>query len=185
MAKNGFRNRVSSLLLRREILKRKRTNTRSSSFENVKSIGILYDATDDKDFELVKAYTRNLMTHSKEVVALGYYGENELPGKRLMKLGLDFFAKKALNWKMRPSNPIVNNFINKPFDVLLLLNTHKCIPLVYAAMESKASFKIGRYESGLTGLLDFMVKDDGKPGMKELLNHINHYLMLIKNEKKQ
>jgi ABC-type uncharacterized transport system substrate-binding protein len=185
MAKNAFRNRISGILLHREIQRRKRTNIRSFSFENIKSIGILYDATDDHDFELVKAYTRNLMSHSKEVVALGFYGENELPAKRLMKLGLDFFAKKALNWKMRPSNPIVNNFIGKSFDVLILLNTHRCIPLVYAAMESKASFKIGRFESGLTGLLDFMVKDEGKTTMKDLLNHVNHYLMLIKNEKKQ
>lgn len=184
MAKNGFRNRISSVLLRREILRRKRTNTRSISFENIKSIGILYDATDDQDFELVKSYARNLMSHSKEVVALGYYGENELPGKRLMKLGLDFFAKKAVNWKMRPSNPIINNFIIRPFDVLILLNNHKCIPLVYIAMESKSSFKIGRFEAGLTGLLDFMVKADENPKMKDLLNHVNHYLMLIKNEKK-
>jgi hypothetical protein len=115
-------------------------------------------------------------------VALGYYNDKELPGSRLMKLGLDFFSKKSLNWKMCPSNPIVNNFLGRSFDILILLNTHKCIPLLYAALETKASFKIGRYEKGLTGMLDFMVIEEGVSNMKNIITHINHYLMLIKNE---
>lgn len=183
MAKNGLRNKVSSLLLNREMHHRTRTNGKSLSFENAKSIGILYDATSDSDYELVKAYARNLMAFSKDVVALGFYNDKELPGSRLMKLGLDFFAKKSLNWKMRPSNPIVNNFLERPFDILILLNTHKSIPLLYITLETKATFKIGRYEKGLTGMLDFMVKEEGLSNMKNLITQINHYLMLIKNEK--
>lgn len=183
MAKNSLRNKVSSLLLSREIINRKRIGGRSISFEDAKTIGVLYDATSDSDYELVKAYARNLMSYSKDVVALGYFNEKELPGSRLMKLGLDFFPKKSLNWKMRPSNPIVNNFLERSFDILILLNTHKCIPLLYTALETRATFKIGRYEKGLTGMLDFMVKEDGLSNMKNLITQINHYLMLIKNEK--
>ncbi|MFM7767326.1 MAG: DUF6913 domain-containing protein, partial [Bacteroidota bacterium] len=82
MAKNGLRNKVSSLLLNREINNRKRLAGKSLSFEHAKSIGILYDATNDSDYELVKAYARNLMSYSKDVVALGYYNDKELPGSR-------------------------------------------------------------------------------------------------------
>jgi hypothetical protein len=181
MAKNGLRNKISGFLLNREIQRKRRTQGKSQTFEKAKSIGILYDATDDHDYELMKAYTRNLMSYSKEVVALGYYNAMELPNTRFMKLGLDFFTKKSLNWRMRPSNPIVNNFTNRSFDILILFNTSKCIPLLYIAHEVKAGFKIGRYDKSSTGLLDFMVKDTGAVNLKDLITNVNHYLMLIKN----
>lgn len=185
MAKNGLQNKISGFLLNREIQKRRRIQGKSLTFETAKSIGILYDATDDHDYELMKSYVRNLMSYSKDVVALGYYNAMELPSTRFMKLGLDFFTKKSMNWRMRPSNPIVNNFIAKPFDILILFNTNKCIPLFYIAHEVRAGFKIGRYDKNSTGLLDFMVKDtgteNGTVNLKDLITNVNHYLMLIKN----
>ena len=182
MAKNGLRNKISGFLLNREIQRKRRTKGKSVTFNTAKSIGILYDATDDHDYELMKAYVRNLMSYSKDVVALGYYNSMELPNTRFMKLGLDFFTKKSLDWRMRPSNPIVNNFINRPIDILILFNTNRCIPLMYIAHEVKAGFKIGRYDKNMTGVLDFMVKESNPIQLKELITNVNHYLMLIKND---
>jgi len=183
MTKSGFQNKVAGFILNHEINKKRRVQGKTFSFDSAKTIGILYDATNDHDYELMKAYVRNLMSFSKDVMALGYYNQKELPNTRFMKLGLDFFTKKALNWKLRPSNPIVNNFIKKPIDILILFNTNKCIPLLYIAHEVKASFKIGKYDKGCTGLLDFMIKDPDQSNLKDLIKNINHYLMLIKNEK--
>jgi len=97
MAKIDLKASVSGILFHNEINKKKRLPGRTLSFEKAKKIGILYDATSETDYELMKNYVRKLMSYSKDVVALGFYNENELPNTRFMKLGLDFFTKKSLN----------------------------------------------------------------------------------------
>ena len=72
------------------------------SFDQAKTIGIIYDATRDQDFELMKNYVRDIRSMGKDVVSLGYFNQKELPGMRFMKLGLDLFTKKSLDWKMKP-----------------------------------------------------------------------------------
>lgn len=155
------------------------------TIDRAKTIAILYDATSDKDYEIVKNYVRQLMTQSKDVVALGYFDKKELPNTRYMKLGLDFFTQKSLNWKMKPYNPIVNSFIGRPVDILIYFNVNKCIPLAYVANQVKARFRIGKYDAAYAGLFDFMIKIDENAGLKQMIDQVNHYLNLIRNEKYQ
>lgn len=122
-----LRTKISDYLLQQDIRKHHR-KTAVIPFSNAKNIGILYDATEDKDYELIKNYVRDMRGLSKEVIALGFYNKPELPNTRFMKLGLDFFTRKALNWKMKPNNPIVSNFVNRNFDILICLNLQKSIP---------------------------------------------------------
>jgi hypothetical protein len=153
------------------------------TIDRAKTIGILYDATSDKDYEIIKNYVRQLMTQSKDVVALGYFDKKELPSTRFMKLGLDFFTQKSLNWKMKPYNPIVNSFISRPVDILIYFNVNKCIPLAYIANQVNARFRIGKYDATYAGLFDFMIKIDETAGLKQMIDQVNHYLNLIRNEK--
>lgn len=180
MNKN-LRSKISGFLLQKEILKQQR-KSEVVTFEQARNIGILYDATAESDYELIKNYVRDMRGLSKEVIALGYYDQKELPNTRFMKLGLDFFTQKALNWKMKPVNPIVTNFINKEFDILICLNLDRCIPLRYVSSLTRARFKIGRYDQSSAPIFDFMIKADGAITLKQMIEQVNHYLKLIKNE---
>jgi len=182
--KGNIRNKLSGYLVQREIRSAHR-KTDVVGLENAKTIGILYDATSDKDYEMIKNYVRQLMSHSKEVVALGFINKNELPASRFMKLGLDFFTKKSLNWKLKPYNQIVTNYINKEVDILIFFNIERSIPLAYIAHQVNARFKIGKYDEIYAGLFDFMIKVDNGTGLKQMIDQVNHYLNLIKNEKYQ
>ena len=182
--KEQLRYKISNYLLQKEIRNSSR-QTSVISFNDAKTIGIIYDATADQDYELIKNYVKDLRGHSKEVIALGYYNRKELPGTRFMKLGLDFFTQKALNWKMKPNHPIVNNFMTREFDILICMNLDRSIPIRYISSLTKARFKIGKYDPVCSRIFDFMIKVEDKPDLKIMIEQVNHYLKLIRNEKYQ
>ena len=182
--KEQLRYKISNYLLQQEI----RNLNRQVSvipFSEAKNIGILYEATHDKDYELIKNYVKDLRSYSKDVLALGYYNRKELPETRYIKLGLDFFTLKSLNWKMKPNHPIVTNFMNREFDILICMNLDRSIPIRYVSSHTKARFKIGRYDPVCAKIFDFMIKVEDKPDLRIMIEQVNHYLKLIKNEKYQ
>jgi hypothetical protein len=150
------------------------------SLADARKIGILYNATNMKHYELVKQYVKDLRTRfQKDVLALGFVDKKELPPMQFAKLGLDFFTKTSLNWHMIPHHPIVNNFINSDFDILISLNTEKCFPLQYVAAFSKARFRIGIFDGTNTSSFDMMIDTGDDKSLKNLISHINHYLHKI------
>src|SRR4051812_36771824 len=93
------------------------------SFEDANSIGVLYDATDERNSESVKNYVKSIRSNfKKDILAMGYVDKKVLPQSQFAQFGLDFFTRKDLNFKMIPSNPVINNFIKEKFDILINLN---------------------------------------------------------------
>jgi hypothetical protein len=179
-----IRNKLAGYMLVREIRRVHRV-PRVIAFDKAKTIGIIYDATRDQDFELMKNYVRDIRGIGKDVVSLGYFNQKELPGMRFMKLGLDLFTKKSLDWKMKPHSPVVSSFLQRDFDILICFNLVHSVPLSYITAHSKAVFKIGKYDSRFSGLFDFMIKPESTPSLKQMMDQVNHYLTLIRNENKQ
>jgi hypothetical protein len=179
-----IRNKLAGYMLGKEI---RRVNRVPGvvTFEKAKTIGIIYDATSDQDFELMKNYVRDIRATGKDVVSLGYMNQKELPNMRFMKLGLDLFTRKSLDWKMKPHNQVVSSFLQRDFDMLICFNLEHSVPLSYVAAQSKAIFKIGKYDSRFSGLFDFMIKPQSTPTLKQMMEQVNHYLTLIRNESKQ
>ena len=150
-------------------------------FNEAGKIGLLYDATDEKDYEVVKAYVKNVRGNlKKDILAMGYVDKKVLPASQYAQSGLDFFTRKDLNFKMIPVNPIVQNFIKEKFDILINLNSGKCFPLQYIAAMSHARFRVGRYLRNATDSYDMMVQIKGEPAMKVVIDEIEHFLKQLK-----
>jgi hypothetical protein len=147
----------------------------------VRSIGILYEATENENYELVKNYVRELRDLKKEVLALGYVDQKELPNMRFSKLGLDFFTRKNLNWHFKPSHPMVTKFINANFDILIFLNIEHSLPLKYIAVATHAKFKIGKYDAKNAAFCDFMIKTDEQVTLSGFIDLVNNYLKKLSN----
>jgi hypothetical protein len=144
-----------------------------SRFEEIKNNEILY----------IKKYVKDIRENmNKEVLALGYYDQNELPPMRFAKLGLDFFTKKNLNWHFKPITPIVKNFVNKEFDMLIDLHTGNSLPFRYVVAMSKAKFKIGKYDSKVARFYDFMISTEEHIALPQFIEQVNHYLKKITHE---
>jgi hypothetical protein len=161
-------------------------NPRLVPFEEAKSIGILYDSTEEKDFDLVRKYVKEIReTHHKEVLALGYFDRKELPPMRFSKLGLDFFTQSDLNWLFKPVANVVRNFMNREFDILIDLHTGDNIPFRYIVAGSKARFKIGQYDKSYAYLYDFMLSGSERLSFPQYIEQVKHYLNALKYDEKK
>jgi hypothetical protein len=170
---NRFLREIKKLDRKREVI----------SFDEASRIGILYDATDERDSETIKNYVKNIRTNfKKDIFAIGYVDRNMVTKNQFPQVGIDFFTRKDLNFSLRPVSAVVNNFINEEFDILINLTTQKYYPLIYISALSKARFRVSRFSSNYSGYFDMMIKLSGDPPIKTVIDEIEHFLRLIKKE---
>lgn len=149
------------------------------SFNQVKTVGILFDASNPEDFELVKRYIQYLREHRKKVKALGYYPAKRIPDMTYSKLEYDFFSAKETNWFGKPSAMVIQNFINEEYDLLLDLNIQDHFPLKYISALSKASFKVGKYTQKDVAIYDMMIDSDNTKTLKYFLRQVDVYITML------
>ena len=92
-------------------------------------------------------------------------------------LQFDFFFLKDLNWYYKPQNYVINNFLEKDYDILINLCTSNCVPVKYLAGSSRAKFKVGKFEDNLS-VYDMMI-DVKQNSLETLIKEVKHYLNLI------
>ncbi|MCP4438997.1 MAG: hypothetical protein GY810_08655 [Aureispira sp.] len=149
------------------------------SFQQAKTVGILFDLTElGNNREIILRYKSQLQSDRKTVKLLAYIDEAEVPDG----LGFDCFCKKDLSWTSVPNNPLVEEFIQTPFDLLLSLHTHECSPLEYISAVSHSTFRIGHFQKEKTYCYDFMVYSKSR-SVRVLLKQIEHYLEVINQNK--
>ncbi len=180
MANRKLRGQLANYLFNRELRNHVR-KPHTVAFEDAKSIGIIYDATENDDYELVKNYVKELRDQKKDVLALGFVNQEELPNMRFSKLGLDFFTRKNLNWYFKPSHPMVSKFIDGDFDIMIFLNVENLTPLKYVAAATKAHFKIGKYDGKNSRYCDCMIKTEDHIPLNQFILLVNQYLKIFSN----
>lgn len=140
----------------RTYIKSKAREVIACNVKEAKSIGILFNATHQISFEIVKAFVKDLSTKKNSVDVLGYVDSKQLIDHYLYRKGFDFFTQGQLNWYYKPNAPNVEKFIEKPFDILIDLSLDDPFPIHYIIACSQAKFKVGRYYEGQE-CLDFMI----------------------------
>ncbi len=151
------------------------------SFAQAKKIGMLYDATNEQDYELVKQYIKAIRAEHKEVMALGYVDKKQLPASQFAQLGLDFFTKRDLKWNMIPDSLEIKNFVSEAFDILINLNEGNCFPLNYITAMSKAKFRIGRYSKKNLSNFDMLIEAGNSTSLSNFIKEVDKYLRIIKS----
>lgn len=149
------------------------------NFDAIKTVGILFDATNPDDFELVKRYILFLRDHRKKVKAIGFFNSKQTPSMAFSKLEYDFFSIKDLNWFGKPSSMIIQNFINEEYDLLIDLNINDHFSLKYISALSKANFKVGRYNEKELEIYDMMIDSDNTKTLKYFLRQVDLYISML------
>jgi hypothetical protein len=149
------------------------------NFNEIKTVGILVDATNAEDFELVKRYVVYLREHRKKVKVIGFFTTKEIPQMAYSKLEYDFFSTKELNWFGKPASAIIQNFENEEFDLLIDLNIHDHFPLKYISAFSKANFKVGKYNEEELDRYEMMIDADNTKTLKYFLRQVDVYINML------
>jgi hypothetical protein len=143
------------------------------NIKDAESIGILFNATDQVSFEIVKELVKDLTTKKNSIDVLGFVDSKQLIDHYLYRKGFDFFTRKQLNWYYKPEAENVKIFIEKPFDLLINLSLDEPYPILYILASSMAKFKAGIFIEGQE-YLDFMIDiRKEKMAMEDLRHEID------------
>ncbi len=159
------------------------------NFKDIKSLGIIFNATRISDFNFVKAKIKELQNQIPKVKALGFVEKKQLDDFHIQPLDFSFFCLSDLNFSLQPNEISVEEFVNQEFDVLIDLCTKSCISVKIVVANSKALFKIGHQTDFYPEIYDLMIMTP-KPEEEEtqteysdikiLYDAIIHYLNIIK-----
>lgn len=145
--------------------------SKTYSFKEAKTIGILFDADREEERAVVLNY-RNILKrdHRKEVLLLGYHDLPELTGT----YNYPCFCRKNLTWSQIPKGDAVEAFLKMKFHWLLALHMHDCPPLEYIAAAADAAFRVGHYREGKTDFYDWMLHNKSN-SLRAFLQQMEDY----------
>jgi hypothetical protein len=162
----------------RRLLRNTKRIKKVHNLDTAKSIGIVFDATLTSQFELVQNFYKSLKKPDVEVRVLGYSKMKELSNQYLFKKDFQFFLKKDLNWYHRPVHRDVDQFIHKPFDILIDLSISSEYHFRYIVALTPAQFKVGHFTEEHS-YYDMMIDIKKKPTLDYLIDQFGHYLSII------
>src|SRR6187402_166317 len=89
------------------------------NLDDAKTIGIAFQYTTPEEFELLKKYVLYLREMKKRVKCIGYYEGKQEPPVQYSKVDYDFINEKSFTWWGKPSDHIVSNFLEEPYDIYI------------------------------------------------------------------
>jgi hypothetical protein len=153
-------------------------NKAITNFDSAKSVGILFNTTDHRDFEEIKSLLNYLYESKTKVFPLVYIDAKKTPDFYLLSKGLNIISHKDLNYFFIPHHHLVDDFLSTPFDMLIDLSTSFNFPLYYIAKLSIAKYKIGRLIDD-TSCYDLMIDTESNNTVKYLIEQISYYTKVL------
>lgn len=155
-------------------LAKKRSNKSFISFDEAKTIGILYDADDSKLKTRAHRLVETLHEYKKDVQSFGFVNAKKFEENLHIRYGYEYFNRSHLNWVGLPTHSHINTFTEKKFHYLINLDTNSILLSIIAA-QSKAACKISPADTKFADVYDLMVSTQNEDFITELL----HYLQKI------
>ncbi|MFI5135327.1 MAG: DUF6913 domain-containing protein, partial [Chitinophagales bacterium] len=116
----------------RKGMKVRQVSRKTTSLSEANEIGILFDATDPDKVSLINQFADSLKREKKRTVLLAYYDQP----KRAINFNFSYFNRKDLNWHLAPHGVVVDEFIQRKFDVLINAFTRENLPLEFVSAMS-------------------------------------------------
>ncbi|HTA63526.1 MAG TPA: hypothetical protein VK835_13765 [Bacteroidia bacterium] len=146
---------------------------------DAKTIGILFDATNNDTFETVKKFIEQLKAYTKNVHAIGYVDEKITPNYSYIKTDIDLFNKKELKSFYQPQSSYIKTFMEDEKDLLIDINLNRKTPLQFIAASSKAKCKVGIHLPENEPLHDILIATNPQQGLDFYLQQVVKYLETV------
>lgn len=143
-------------------------------FIAAKSVGILYDASDEAMKKTAHKLVSIFQNHKKDVQSLGFINAKKFPEGLHVTYGYEYFNRSHLNWLGLPVHAHLHSFINKEFDYLICLDGDKSM-FSFMAAQSAAKCKIAPSSTPYKAAYDLMLDAQNRDFIEQLL----HYLQKI------
>jgi len=170
---------MGNAILNNKMARTKR-KTHYTNLDQVKKIGIVWDASKTDDFPCLSRFYQKMHDSKTDVKILAYFPGKDLPNQYTAIRYLSVIKREELNFFYHPVSSESNTFISNPFDVLIDINFKKTSPLLYISSLSNAWFKVGLFESETRNSpFDLMMDLKNPVNLEEYLDQVMHYLGMI------
>lgn len=179
---SGIKNiqeKLGRLKLKKE-QKRLKRSVKAFNIENATTIGVIYNATNRTEADIVKKFTQHLKEERKDVLSLGFIDSKDSSDIVTPHLNYTYFDRRSLSKSQVPKGTEVDNFIAKSFSILIDLNMGECFPIEYVSSLSMAKFKVGAEGGYKNNTCDMVIDISQKPQLDYLIIQIKHYLQMLK-----
>lgn len=151
------------------------------NYEQANSLALIFKLEDENQYKVVREYLKFVKDehHVKELMALCFVDDKEVPQYIQSRVDFDFFTRKDVNWQQKTSNTTVDNFVEAKYDILIDLSSGESPVINGITKMSCASFKIGKNSKKNAVLYDFMLDLSSDHSLKAYLKQVNHYLTVI------
>jgi len=169
-----IKNYIGRLQLNNQIVQKK-VKRKRLSYSHTNYIGILYDAADTANEQLITVYANQLRSENKKVFMLGFFNQKNLPANKKFLLNSEYFWLEKLTSFNLPDRGKVGQFFQQEFDLLINLYLQPILPLQAASAYSKASYRVGAHFSNGLQYVDFMVDIGNNNDIGFLIKQIDFY----------
>lgn len=151
-----------------------------SNIGQVKTIGIVWDASRSQDFSSLSKFFQKMHDRGIDVRIIGYYPGNELPDQYTALRYLTCIRKDEISLFYLPNSQESEFFIKNRFDILIDINFDARLPLSFITSLSTSGFKVGLFDSYEgDSTFDLMMEIKKPVQIENYLNEIVRYLEMI------
>jgi hypothetical protein len=177
----NIRLKIGNIILKKKAAEKKRKK-HYSGINEVKNIGIVWDASKVEDFACLTKFCQKMHENKTDVKIMGYFPEKNLPNQLTAVRYLSIIKREELNIFYHPVSTDANSFVINRFDVLIDVNFKKLLPLRYISSLSNAGLKVGLFDSETGNApFDLMMDIKNPVNVEEYLNQVVRYLEMIKS----
>lgn len=151
-----------------------------TNFQDIKSIGIVWDASNTEDFRSLSRFHQKMSEKNIEISIFGYYTGKDLPAQYTAIRYLNCLKKEETDFFYRPVTASASEFIDRQFDLLIDINFKNLFTLLYVSTLSRARFKVGLSGSNPeTSPFDLMISAKSTIDIESYLEQVIVYLEMI------
>ncbi len=151
-----------------------------ADFEQARSIGVLFDASSQQEWQQTQQFVRQLESSGKKVMAMGFFRNKKSSQHLIEQMNMGFFQPADFSWNLKINNPRLSEFVGQPFDILFDVSAPELFYTKYLAGISAAGYKVGVFQQENVEVFDLMIRMPAQYALKELMQHAVFYLKMIK-----
>lgn len=150
-------------------------NAKIQTFNNSKSIGILWNPVDEAGIETYELLRKILKDKGIKAVGIAHIGSKHEKETIATVAHSGFSSNGNVSWSGRPKSGDGVQFLQEQFDILIDLSIQKVLALQYILVHSIATFKVG-WKSSEQSYYDLNIDVSEKPQSRYLMEQIIYYL---------
>ena len=141
---------------------------------------MLFICTNDRIFNELCAFARELVQYGKVVDMLIYINEKKLEPIYISRKGVSYYCRKDLKWTGRPKGEIIEKFINFKSDLLIVPVFEQAFHIKWIASLCDTKMIVAPF-SGTNNWANILLKLENN-NIEEFIKQTVHYLKMINNK---